>query len=328
MSLYNLKKGSALLSDLQNGSAATHLLGVASGGTNHYVDPANGNDTDDGLTPGSALATISQAHSNATANQHDVVWYIAGSSGMNLSAALTWSKNYTHLIGVAAPTRVAQRARIFQLSSLTGASPLLTISATGCVFQNFYIFQGVADATSLINVSVTGGRNYFENVHFAGGGNATQAIDGGASLKLDGAEENTFVNCTTGVDTIDAATGMSSILFDGSAHRNTFENCRIQIFAGNSGANLVELADTSAVDRWNDFNNCQFFSNSTNNATEIASAFVIPSGHTTTAKIFLNDCRGLGFTDWDADDRGILYLNATTHTGGGNAGFALVSAAT
>jgi len=110
------------------------------------------------------------------------VYYIAGTSSITLSAALTWSNSYTHLIGICAPTRTAQRARIFQLSTLTGASPLITISGSGCIFSNLYVFQGVNDATSLINVSVTGGRNYFENVHFAGGGHAAQAIDGGAAL--------------------------------------------------------------------------------------------------------------------------------------------------
>src|SRR3990167_5874811 len=180
----------------------------------YFVDPANGSDNASGRRVDEPLATLAAAEDLCVANRHDTVFYIAGSGGINLSAALTWDKNYTHLIGIAAPTMVAQRARIFQLSTLTGASPLITISATGSIFKNVYIFQGVADNTSLINVSVTGGRNYFENVHFAGGGHATQAVDGGASLKLDGAEENTFDGCTIGVDTIDAATGMMGLLFE------------------------------------------------------------------------------------------------------------------
>jgi hypothetical protein len=314
------------------GDMLYHLGGVPAGvqvpfsknAKYYFVDPANGSDTNSGTSPAEALAGIEAAEAKTVANQHDVVFYIAGSSGNNLAAALTWDKNYTHLIGIAAPTRVAQRARIFQTSTLTGASPLLNITATGCIFKDFYIFQGVADATSLIDVQVTGGRNYFENVHFAGGGHATQAVNGGASLKITG-EENTFVNCTIGVDTIEAATGMTAITFDGSAHRNTFENCLIQLYIGNAGAILVELIDSTSVDRWTNFNNCTFFSNSTNKATTMSSAFVIPAGHTTTATIFLRDCMGLGFTDWDADNRGIVYLNNGTETAGGNAGFALVS---
>lgn len=286
----------------------------------YCVDAANGSDSNVGTSFKSPLATIAAAEDLCVANQHDVVLYIAGSSGINLSAALTWDKNYTHLIGLCAPTRAAQRARIFQLSTLTGASPLITISATGCIFKDLYIFQGVADATSLINVSVTGGRNYFENVHFAGGGHATQAIDGGASLKLDGAEENTFVNCTIGVDTIDAATGMMGILFDGEAHRNLFEKCTVRIRAGNAGAGWVEVVDSTGIDRDNVFDDCLFLNNS---ATALTSGFVIPAGMGAPRKILLKNCMTLGATKLDANDRGVLYGNMNAVTGADLSGAAV-----
>lgn len=285
-----------------------------------FVDPANGSDSNDGLTPASALAGLAAAYAKCTANQNDTVFYIAGASGINLSAALTWAKSYTHLIGVCAPTMIGQRARIFQLAALTGASPLITISASGCIFKNLYIFQGVNDNTSLINVSVTGGRNYFENVHFAGGGHATQAIDGGASLKLDGAEENTFVNCTIGVDTIDAATGMMGILFDGEAHRNVFKNCVVRIRAGNAGAGFVEVVDATGIDRDTLFDNCVFLNNS---ATSLTSGFVIPAGMGAPRKLLLKDCMVLGTSKLDANDRGVLYGNMGAVTGADGSGVAV-----
>ena len=286
----------------------------------YFVDPANGAATNDGLTPDTALNTLLAAYNKCTANQHDTVFYIAGSSSISLTAALTWSKNYTHLIGICAPTHAAQRARIFQTSTLTGASPLLTISATGCIFKNFYIFQGVDDATSLINVSVTGGRNYFENVHFAGGGHATQAINGGASLHLNGAEENLFVNCTIGVDTIDAATGMMGILFDGEAHRNMFRNCTVRIRAGNAGAGFVEVADATGIDRDNTFIDCLFLNNS---GTDLTSGFVIPAGMGAPRKILLKDCMILGTAKLDANDRGVLFGNMNAVTGADGSGEAV-----
>lgn len=286
----------------------------------YFVDPANGSDLNDGLTPGTALAGLKAAYDKTVSGQNDVVYYIAGTGSVTLTAALTWANSYTHLIGVCAPTRTAQRARIFQLSTLTGASPLLTVSGSGCIFANLYIFQGVNDATSLINVSVTGGRNYFENVHFAGGGHATQAVDGGASLKLDGAEENTFVNCTVGVDTIDAGNGMSGILFDGEAHRNVFENCTVRLRAGNAGANFVEVADATGIDRDNTFVNCRFLNNS---ATALTSGFVIPAGMGAPRKILLQDCMILGSTKLDANDRGVLYGNMNAVTGADLSGVAV-----
>lgn len=286
----------------------------------YFVDPANGSDGNTGFTPAEALASIETAEGKCVANQNDTVVYIAGSSGNNLAAALTWDKNYTHLIGICAPTRVAQRARIFQTSTLTGASPLLDITATGCIFKNFYIFQGVNDATSLINVRVTGGRNYFENVHFAGGGHAAQAINGGASLSLVGAEENTFVNCTIGVDTIDAATGMMGILFDSEAHRNIFERCTVRMRAGNGGAGFVEVIDLTGIDRDNTFIDCLFLNNS---GTDMTSGFVIPAGMGAPRKILLKDCMILGTAKLDANDRGVLFGNMNAVTGADTSGEAV-----
>jgi hypothetical protein len=226
-----------------------------------------------------------------------------------------------------APTQVGQRSRIFQTSTLTAASPLLDITATGCIFKNFYIFQGVADATSLLNVRVTGGRNYFENVHFAGGGHATQAIDGGASLALYGAEECTFVNCTIGVDTIAAATGMMGVRVDSDAKRCIFRYCNFTMYAGNGGCGFVEVVDSAGFDRYMLFDNCLFINDAV--GFTMASAFVIPAGMgSATHRIVLKDCSGFGFTDWDASDRGLIYMNTGTITGGGNSGISLVSAAT
>ena len=293
----------------------------------YFVDPANGSDGNDGLSPETALAGIETAEGKCVANRHDTVLYLGGSSGNNLAAALTWDKNYTHLIGICPPTMVGQRSRIFQTSTLTGASPLLDITATGCIFKNFYIFQGVDDATSLLNVRVTGGRNYFENVHFAGGGHATQAVDGGASLALYGAGECTFVNCTIGVDTIAAATGMMGMRVDSAAVRNIFKNCHFTMYAGNAGAGFVEVVDSAGFDRYLIFDGCLFLNDAV--GFTMTSAFVIPSGMgSATHRIILKNCMGVGFTDWDTSDRGLIYLNTGTTTGGGNAGLGVVSAAT
>jgi hypothetical protein len=279
----------------------------------YFVDAATGSDSNAGTDYKAPLATITAAYDKCTANQNDVVLVLGAASGNTLSAALTWSKSYTHLIGLCAPTRIAQRSRIFQLSTLTGASPLITISGSGCIFKNLYIFQGVDDATSLINVKISGGRNYFENVHFAGAGHATQAIDGGHSVKLDGAEENTFVNCTFGVDTVDAVDGVTCLLFDSEAHRNLFENCifRLRCAAGDTGPAFVEVADATGIDRDTLFKNCTFLNNS---ATSMGSAFNIPAGMGAPRKLLLQNCMFLGTTKLDANDRGVLFgnMNAVT----------------
>lgn len=290
----------------------------------YFVDPDNGTVGNSGTNFLSPLKGIEAAYALATDGQNDTIVYLGGDTSMNLAAPLVWSKSYTHLVGVCAPVHVGQRARIFQTSTVTGASPLLTVSGSGNIFKNFYIFQGVADATSLVNVSVTGQRNYFENVHIAGGGHATQAIDGGASLSLAGSE-NRFVDCTIGVDTISAATGMMGVIFPAGAQasRNKFENCTLSMYAGDTGAAFVEVLDGTAIDRYTVFDKCLFINSNSDNFL-MASAFVIPAfAGNNSSRILLKDCMVHGVSKLDASDRGVLFGNMNAVTGADLSGVAV-----
>jgi hypothetical protein len=298
------------------------ILGMTPGKV-FFLDPANGSDDNLGTSPNSAFKTMAVAYAALTDGANDVLYLIGNGTGLTLPTALTWAKSYTHLVGLCAPTMVAKRARIFQLSTLTAASPFITFSGSGCLIKDLYAFQGVNDATSLINVAVTGGRNHFSNVHFAGGGHAAQAIDGGASLKLDGAEENTFDGCVVGVDTISAGTGMVDLLFDSEAHRNIFRNCLFSLYAGHTGAAFVEVADGTGIDRYNLFDNCNFINSNSDNFL-MASGFVIPAfAANNSSRLLLKNCMVHGTTKLDANDRGVLYGDMGAVTGADLSGVAV-----
>lgn len=300
-------------------------LGIPRGPTSKIflVDAALGDDDYLGDRWKWPVSTLATAYGKCVDGRNDVVLLLGNASSHTLSAALTWAKSYTHLVGMCAPTMAAQRSRLFQLSTLTGASPLLNITCTGSMFRNFYIFQGVADATSLINVQVTGGRNYFSNVHFAGGGHATQAINGGASLSLNGAEENLFEKCTIGVDTIGAATGMVGILFDADAHRNVFRDCHISMLAGHAGSAFVEVVDGTGIDRYTIFDKC-LFTNTNKENFEMTTGFVIPAiAGNRPARFFIKDCMMYGAAKWDDGDRGVLFGNMNAITGADLSGVAV-----
>ena len=159
------------------------------------------------------------------------------------------------------------------------------------------------------------------------GGHATQAVNGGASLKVNGGNENTFVNCTIGVDTIAAATGMMGVRVDTAARRIIFKNCHFTMYAGHAGCGFVEVVDSAGFDRYLIFDNCLFINDAV--GFTMASAFVIPGGMgSATHRIILKDCMGIGITDWDASNRGLMYLGNGTITGGGNSGLGVVSNAT
>jgi len=297
--------------------------GIPAGGRDIWLDPANGDDGDDGEFPDHAKKTLAAAEDRATANNHDVIWYRAGSSGHNLSALLTWDKNYTHFIGLAAPSTVGTRARLFQLSTATGKSPLVNITATGCMFKNFYIFQGVNDATSLINVQLSGGRNYFEGVHFAGGGHATNAVDGCASLTIAGGDENKFKDCTLGVDTIDAATGVACLSYaaSGATARNMFYDCKFTLAAGNGGAMFIESLGNLSSDRYQYFENCTFMNVA--EAQAIDSAVVAPATNGPKWFVFKNPMF-VQVTKIDANDRSLVYGDVNAYTSADLGGVAVV----
>ncbi|GAI49231.1 unnamed protein product, partial [marine sediment metagenome] len=65
------------------------------------------------------------------------------------------------------------------------------------------------------------------------------------------------------------------------------------------------------------FDRCNFINTG---ATTIDSAFVMPASAPSHRRVFLKDCTGYGFTDWDASDRGYLYLSGGTATAGGYTG--------
>jgi len=290
--------------------------GLLSQGDSYFVDPTNGSDSYDGKTAKTAKATLPAGEELLTANQNDVLYYMAGSSGITLSEKLTWDKSYTHLVGVCSPVRMNQRARIFQLSTATNVSPLIDITASGCSFRNFYINQGVADTGSKVCVQVTGDRNYFENIHFNGIGNDTMDVDEATCLKMDGAHFCTFINCSFGSQSTSAGSAAtnSELWFDGESSQNVFEDCIfMRRIEHETNHVLVQIEDALGIGAFNLFKRSLFMYTSVNQAYTGGSVFEIPAISSKTRIIVLQDCMAVAgngsATDWDSNDRGIIFAN-------------------
>ena len=282
------------------------FAGVLGTGEVYFLDPANGSDNRNGKSPQDAFASLTYAYSKLVANQNDVLIYLAGATELSISANFVWAKSYTHFIGACAPASTAQRARIMNSGTLT---KMFQVTATGCIFKNLYLFQGSTGATGLGCFEVTGGRNYFENVHFAGIGHATPGAETGAyALKLNGAEENKFVNCTIGIDTI-VRTGDNAILsLDGSSNRNEFIDCRFVSAAENSAYPMVKFVDSSAVDRFLIFKDCLFYNFWVNHGGSLLECFDIPASPHTCDIILQGQCLLVGITEWEDNDRGCVWI--------------------
>lgn len=295
--------------------------GLMTQGNSYFVDPTNGSDSYDGKTAKKAKATLPAGEDLMVANQNDTLYYMAGGSSISLSEKLTWDKSYTHLVGVCAPVRMNQRARIFQTSGSTGVSPLIDITGSGCSFRNFYVNQGADDNTSLVCVQVTGDRNYFENIHFNGIGHNTMDVDEATCVKMDGAHFATFKNCAFGSQSTNAGSAgtNSELWFDGESSQNVFEDCiftrRIEHETNHV---LVQVEDALGIGAFNLFKRCLFMYTSVNQAYTGGSIFEIPAISSKTRIIILQDCMAVAgdgsATDWDSNNRGILYANMASPT--------------
>jgi hypothetical protein len=302
------------------------LLGLA-GGNEYFLDPTGGNDNNLGTSPGAGFKTLPVAYAAMTDNNNDILYYIPGTSSISLSAEFTWAKSYTHFIGISGPNPVGNRARIFQTAGTAALSPLITISGSGCVWANLYIFQGVDDADSLVDVYVSGSRNYFENVHFAGGGHTTNAVDGAASLSIAG-HENLFRHCQIGVDTVAAATGVvnlnvvDAVVANVGAARNKFEDCAFVIWPSSASAAHVELLAIDSVDRYLWFDHCMFI----NQGTACAAAFVLTgSPDSTNRAVLLTDCRRFGALLWVTGTPNFIFCEMPVGVGDDHSGFMLAA---
>jgi len=231
-------------------------------GASYFVDPAAGNDGNDGLTPANAKRTLSAAYSLCAAGKNDVVYLLsdgATTSTARLAANFDWAKNATHLVGVSSGVNISNRSRIAPAAAVTAFASFFTVSASGCLFQNIQFFQGFDTGVAAeICVTVTGSRNHFVGCHIAGMGDAASATDTGSrNLKVSGGE-NQFDDCAIGIDTVARTVANASVELSGGAARNVFRNCLFPLYATGAGAFVLLTAAAAAIDRFTLFDRCTF----------------------------------------------------------------------
>lgn len=208
-----------------------------------FCDYANGSDGNassgsDGAPPDAPLKTIERAHELAVAGRNDVVVIMGDGSttaSQRLEETLVWSKNATHLVGMTAPSLFAQRARITTLTTqATNISPLMSVTASGCIFANFSFFLGVGEsATAEQLINITGSRNYFGNIQFGGMGSVNGAANSGSyDIGLGaGGSENLFDGCAIGLETRARTQANANVkILAANAQRNAFRNCVFQMY--------------------------------------------------------------------------------------------------
>lgn len=295
-----------------SGQFGMPLYGVAGllpfTGNYFWVDQTNGSDGNTG-GPGDALKTISAAYAKCTSGNSDVV-LLTGS--VNISSTLTWAKDKTHLIGLGARSE-NNRSRISQTGSAV-FSPLVSVTAQGCIFQNFATFHGFDDASTQICWSDSGGRNEYTNVQFLGMGNATAAAQAGSrSLLVTGTTgENRFTDCQIGLDTITRATSANASLeIAAGSPRNVFRGCVFPMLTSLATDLFVSIG-VGGIDRWVLFDNCAFINCVDSTGTIATNA--ITANASAGGSVLLNNGIVLGCTNVSAS--GPVYVNQISAAGG------------
>ena len=299
------------------------IMGIPYTGNYWFVDPVNGLDGNQGSSPGQALQSLYRAVALAADGNNDVVVLIgngqsSGTARLSLAAAqavtpaattgvLNWNKNALHLIGVGAPSRVSQRARIapptgVYTAATFGSGNFVVVTGSGCMFSNVSLFHGFSTGgVSQICWTDNGQRNAYWNMDFGGMGDAASAGDAGSrsvKIGLAGTGENSFYSCNFGLDTVTrGAFANATLELAGGTPRNMFQNC--SFLMDTTASNPLHILGTGAscIDREQIFQDCSFLNSIKSGATTITEVGSLtsasPGGY-----ILLKSCTSVGATKW------------------------------
>lgn len=250
------------------------------------------------------FATLQQAYDACTSGNNDVVALIGDgttSATARLSAAFTWAKDATHLIGLSSGVTISNRSRVAPTSGATAFANFFTVSGSGCRFQNIQWFQGFGTGTtSQICMTVTGGRNLFVGCHIAGmGDDASAQSTGSRNLKISGTGENMFVDCTIGIDTVTRTVANASLELASATPRNQFIDCLFPFMTSAATVLGVLTSGSGAIDRFTHFDGCSFLNavGSTSTTMSALATMAASAG----GVLHFKDCSLLGITEFGSD---------------------------
>lgn len=287
------------------------------GGKLIWVDGANGNDANYG-TKNSPVKTLEVAFAKATAGKHDVI-VIKSSGGtiatssVYVNAAFDWNKACTHLVAQSPVNPIfGPRARLCPTPTTTAFAAFFTVSVRNCLFHNIsFVTEFDTGIDGSIPLTVTAPYNRFYRCQLAGMIDAASAAGSSSRcLKISGASENLFEECVIGVDTIPRSTANASIQFLSGSGRNIFKKCIFPIRATATSPLLVLTAASSAMDRFNLFEDCVIWNHGTSTIAGLCTLAASSGGYL--AFVRPSVFRSITGFGTDATSRGQIYITGPT----------------
>lgn len=279
--------------------AKVHMLAKAA--TNSYLHWV------DKWPPGEFHTKVSEAEAAMTTKRNEVllvtpeshVWY--GEADV-ATAALTWDKSNTHMVGCAPFSKGGGMRSRFGHSGSTMAN-FITVSGSSNLFQNLYWMHGssTGGASDINMQTVSGHRNVFQGSHFSGPNDTTQSASAnytGYTLSST-STSNYWKDCIFGSFNAVKRGANAQLTLSTTGAGNVFEDC---LFICGAAATTTEFIDWSAATgalgtTTAFFFNCQFV-NSYPRAL-IADAIVIPTLTEASDSLLYFDsrCQFVGVTD-------------------------------
>jgi hypothetical protein len=292
---------------------------AVTGGFIYYLDPLNGVDSNDGMSPETAVKSLAIGYGKLRSGFNDTLIYLSNTSTpINLSAAFTWSKNNAHLIGVSA-LQPYGRARIGHNADFTS---LFTITGTGNQFKGIHWQMGRGSATNIncVVLGATASYNYFENCHFDAPLNAVEGAGAYRALLITAlCRSTTFKDCWFGDWTAAPSYATGALVEFGGTNAGTqFQDCTFIV----NTTQTTHVPIIAAVDMgggnapgYVKFKNCDFLCYGT---AAPAVIFTAP----TVGVIYVVNCHSLGAGAWSGTSAHVLVSNgaADSSTGVGGLG--------
>jgi hypothetical protein len=305
-------------------------------GASYYVDPVNGSDTFVGTSPTQAYRSLPQAYAACSSGSGDTIYLLSDGTTTGtarITSTLTIAKNNINIIGACAPS-YNPRARISTLSGNTAFANFVTVTGTGCQFANFSLFNDNAIAAQ-ITWKDQGGRNSYSGVLFGGMGDGTSAHSTTSRCVVLGGSgasgENTFTNCTFGIDTSltpgrDVAN--ATLEFAGGSKRNVFTGCKFVTDAKATTVIHIVSSGTNPLETFQQFVNCQFMNTyPQSSASLMAAACTLAANGNGNLHMINSPLFGITTYGTNATTNAQIYcVNAVSANVGASGGIAVVPA--
>jgi hypothetical protein len=171
------------------------------------------------------FTSLALAHVHMTADRGDTALVYPGAYTQS-TTALTWSKDQCHIIGVG--PRQAMMHPTYLQNGNADATPTggnYVFSANECQISNIR-FRHLGATQNLVNVTITGDNNVFEDVHFHNMANtALAATTGALGVFLNAGDNCVFRRCVFGGLDIERTASAADFTVDGAVNNVFFYDC-------------------------------------------------------------------------------------------------------